>query len=122
MKYFKRLLLLFVLMALLTTGCGMKEHFNVKVNSNKEVSIEMIMAMDNDMIDAMIKMGGANIGDEEAEDEDFDLDADFEEEESEEETEEETEEELNITDEMRWEYIISSLDVDSLKEQNLKYE
>jgi len=106
MKGLKKLLLLVVFVALLTTGCSMKEHIGLKIDANKEITLEMIMAMDNEMIDSMINMGNMNM------DEDEETEGD-------EEALEETEEaELNITDEMRWEYLKEAFNLSELQAEN----
>ena len=91
MKKLKKLLLLITFVALMTTGCGMKEHIGLKIMSNKEMAVELLMAMDDEMIDAMINMQNTGMDDTEGEDE------------AEEPAEEATQ--PAITDEMRWEYV-----------------
>ena len=51
----KSLVLLLVAVALIT-GCTMKENLNMKISSNKDVKASIIIAMDDEMIDAMISM------------------------------------------------------------------
>ena len=56
MKNFKKLFALAIAVILLA-GCGMKESFNLKVTSDKKVSFEVKILMDNEMIDTMLSMG-----------------------------------------------------------------
>lgn len=51
----KSLVLLLVAVVLIT-GCTMKENLNMKISSNKDVKASIIIAMDDEMIDAMISM------------------------------------------------------------------
>ena len=51
----KSLVLLLVAVVLIT-GCTMKENVNMKISSNKDVKVSIIIAMDDEMIDAMISM------------------------------------------------------------------
>ena len=51
----KSLVLLLVAVVLIT-GCTMKENVNMKISSNKDVKASIIIAMDDEMIDAMISM------------------------------------------------------------------
>ena len=51
----KSLVLLLVAVVLIT-GCTMKENLNMKISSNKDVKVSIIIAMDDEMIDAMISM------------------------------------------------------------------
>ena len=57
MKRFFKLATLCMVVALFVTGCGMKEEIGIKIGKDKKVSIEMIIAQDNEMIDAMLSMG-----------------------------------------------------------------
>lgn len=51
----KSLILLLVAVVLLA-GCTMKENLNMKIASNKDVKVSIIIAMDDEMIDTMISM------------------------------------------------------------------
>ena len=83
MKKVKKLLLILGMVGLLT-GCTLKMHIGFKIDNNKKISIQTIQAMDNEMIDAMIKFGESN-------------------------NEEENNDDIQITDEMRWEYLKKSI-------------
>ena len=49
-------IVLILVAVLLVTGCTMKENLNMKISSNKDVKASIIIAMDDEMIDAMISM------------------------------------------------------------------
>ena len=49
-------IVLLLVAVLLVTGCTMKENLNMKISSNKDVKASIIIAMDDEMIDAMISM------------------------------------------------------------------
>ena len=70
------------LLVLLATGCGMKAEYNISISKNSDVNVEIISAMDNDMIDAMLNMGNS-FGSEESESKTY-------------------------TDQERWEYVENS--------------
>ena len=57
MKRFFKLATLCMVVALFVTGCGMKEEFGVKIGKDKKVSLELIIAQDNEMIDSLMSMG-----------------------------------------------------------------
>ena len=56
MKRFFKLATLCMVVALFVTGCGMKEEFGIKIGKDKKVSLELVVAQDNDMIDTMMSM------------------------------------------------------------------
>ena len=57
MKRFFKLATLCMVVALFVTGCGMKAEYGIKVGKDKKVSLEFVVAQDNEMIDAMLGMG-----------------------------------------------------------------
>lgn len=61
MKKISKLFVLFFAVVLLA-GCGMKENFNLKIQSDKKVNLEIKILMDDEMIDTMISMN--NLDDE----------------------------------------------------------
>ena len=52
-----KVLMLGVMVATLVTGCGMKADYSIEISKDKDVSIKIVTAMDNELIDAMINMG-----------------------------------------------------------------
>lgn len=92
MKKFFKLATLCMMIALLVTGCGMKEEVSIKIGKDKKVELEMIVAQDDEMIDAMIGMG------------------------------QESEEGKTYTDEERWQYLESSEEDGDFKDfKKVKY-
>ena len=56
MKRFFKLATLCMVVALFVTGCGMKEEFGIKIGKDKKVTIELVVAQDNEMIDSLMSM------------------------------------------------------------------
>ena len=121
----------------------MKVEYRITITKDKEVKVEILSAMDNEMIDGMI---GSNSGDEEDDDEDFDWDSSDEEDDEDfdwdslEETEDDTldendtmdednttsfnfGEQKTYTDEERWDYLENNTKDESYKDyKKEKYE
>lgn len=85
MKRLFKLGTLSLVVALLVTGCGMKAEYGINIAKDKTVSLEFIVAQDNEMIDAMLNMGNS--------DEDSDNNSNNQ---------------KTYTDEERWKYLESS--------------
>ena len=54
MKNKLKLILVGIISLLLVTGCGMKTNIHMDIKSNKDVNVSMTIAMDDELIDAMI--------------------------------------------------------------------
>ena len=54
MKKYAKLLLVLVMSLVLFTGCGMKQNIEMNISNDENVSLSLIIAMDNEMIDAML--------------------------------------------------------------------
>lgn len=83
MKKTIKIVLLLALITLLFTGCSMKENVGITVSKDKKVSVKVISAMDDEMIDYSIGMQS-----------------------------EDSSEEKTYTDEERWAYIESNMSTD----------
>ena len=86
MKKFK-LLMVSALLVILATGCGMKAEYDITISKDSDVRIDIISAMDDEMIDAMINMGNS-FGSEDSESKTY-------------------------TDQERWEYVEKNSEEDS---------
>lgn len=87
-----KLLVVSALLVVLATGCGMKAEYNITISKDSDVRIDIISAMDDEMIDAMINMGSSF---------------------SSEESESEDSESKTYTDEERWQYVEKSSEEES---------
>lgn len=85
MKKLFKISALSLLTVLLVTGCGMKAEYGIKIGKDKDVSLEFLVAQDDEMIDAMLNTGNS-FG----------------------ESDTTTDEEKTYTDSERWAYIDSS--------------
>ena len=81
MKKFK-LLVISALLVTLVTGCKMKAEYSFNISKNGDVNVEIVSAMDDELIDSMINMGNSFESNEES-----------------------TDEEKTYTDKERWEYV-----------------
>ena len=94
MKKFFKLATLSLMVVLLVTGCGMKEEFGIKIGKDKKVTLEILVAQDDEMIDAMLDMGSSD-----------------------------SDGTKKHTDKERWEYVDSSDSSDSFKDyKKTKYD
>ena len=85
------------LLVILATGCGMRAEYNISISKNSDVNVEIISAMDDEMIDAMMNMGNSS--------------------------DSENSESKTYTDKERWEYVESSSEEDSYKDfKKVKYD
>ena len=57
MKNKLKLILVGILSLVLVTGCGMKTNIHMDIKANKDVKVSMTVAMDDELIDAMINSG-----------------------------------------------------------------
>ena len=99
----KRKILIIATLIALLTGCSMKMNIGFKIDKDKKLSFQMLEAMDNEMIDAMINFNSYDDNEDEfndATDEQIDDATD-------EQIDDPTDEQNNveITDEMRWKYL-----------------
>lgn len=60
MKNSIKVLLAVLLVVFAMTGCGMREYIGIVVDSNKDVSVEVVMAMDDEAIDTFLSMSGTS--------------------------------------------------------------
>jgi len=59
MKKVKKIIV-FVMIMVLMAGCTMKENITLTITSDKNFKVAMVVAMDNEMIDAMLSMGSSS--------------------------------------------------------------
>ena len=85
-KIFKMLSICLIAVVFLS-GCAMKSEYGIVVSKDKDVSVEILSAMDDELIDSMLGMGNS-----------------------------ESDENKTYTDAERWEYINSNIDNDSYEE------
>ena len=121
MKKVRKLLVLALLFGLLT-GCKMREEIGFNIDKNQKLSLRFVYAMDDEMIDEMIKSKDSNLANEEetteeetpSTTENVEAPSTTEDAETPSTTEDaETEvSEKEITDEMRWEYLKESASED----------
>lgn len=98
MKKIFKMAFLSLAMVLLITGCGMKGEYGIKIGKDKSVDIEVLIAQDDEMIDAMLDMGNSM------------------------EEDDESDEVKTHTDKERWEYV-DSVDDEAYKDyEKAKYE
>ena len=98
MKRFFKLATLSLMVVLLVTGCGMKAEYGIKVGKDKKVTLEFLVAQDDEMIDAMLDMGSSMSDDSSSE-------------------------AKTHTDKERWEYLNSSEESDDFKDfKKTKYD
>ena len=97
MKKFGKVLLVAIMTIFMVTGCGLRENIEMNIDKDENVSMSIIMAMDNEMIDSMLSMQNMSSDDSE------------------------TTEKPAVTDEQRWQYIDSSIDKISDKFTKEKY-
>ena len=83
MKNKLKLILVGILSLALVTGCSMKTNIHMDIKANKDVTISMTMAMDDELIDAMISSSDSS--------------------------DEGTGSNSSVTDKQRWEYVEKSL-------------
>lgn len=98
MKKIFKMAFLSLAMVLFITGCGMKAEYGIKIEKDKSVALEFLIAQDDEMIDAMIDMGNSM------------------------EEDDESDEVKTHTDKERWEYIDSSNDEDFKDYEKVKYD
>ena len=60
MKKLIKMLALMLITITAVTGCSMKEEINIEITKDKNVSIESLIAMDDELIDALISMQSGN--------------------------------------------------------------
>ncbi len=130
MKKYSRLFFVGFLVLVFSTGCSMKENYNIIISKDKEVKIEVLSAMDNEMIDGML---GMNSQDEpevnfDEEDEFFDYETNDDETNDDElsngEEDFDFSKQKTYTDEERWKFVESNSEEDeTLKDyKKEKYE
>ena len=99
MKRFFKFTALSLIVALCLTGCGMKAEYGIKIGKDKKVTLEFIVAQDDEMIDAMLDMG-SSMGDDSS-----------------------STETKTHTDKERWEYVESSDTTEDFKDyKKTKYD